>query len=165
MRPYSPYPCVCPSNTPYVQKPIYPIIGGKGNPPKIEKTNEESVLMVVRVTHNIIPAVQRPQMPANNNRNGFANSKVHCKRKRKRSQRAESAFDARGDRLSVYDLSCVRKTQLEVCANPAQDLLQCWVVREPVSLILIGSAELIDNSGVGDCSKLLIFWLSVRRSK
>ena len=85
---YSPYPCVHPSkktsdlNIPYVQKPIYTIIGGKGIPKKKrEKINEDNVLMVVRVTHYIIPAVQRPQMPANNNRNGFANSIEHCSRK------------------------------------------------------------------------------------
>ena len=104
----------------------------------------------------IIPAVQRPQMPANNNIKRFANSKEHCsrERKRKRSQRLNSAFDARGDRLCVYNLLCAGKTQLEVCANPAQDLLQCWVVREPVSLI--SSAEFIDDSGVGNCSKILI---------
>ena len=37
--------------------------------------NGDSVLMVVRVTHNIIPAVQRPQMPANNNRNKLQTQK------------------------------------------------------------------------------------------
>ena len=42
---------------------------------KGEKINGESVLMVVRVTHNIIPAVQRPQMPANNNRNKLQTQK------------------------------------------------------------------------------------------
>ena len=49
---------------------------------KKEKMNGDNVLTVVRVTHNIIPAVQRPQMPAKNNRNGFAYPIEHCSGKK-----------------------------------------------------------------------------------
>ena len=68
----------------------------------------------------------------------------------------KGAFDARGNQLSVCNVPCARKRQLEVCANPAQNLLQCWVFHEPVPILLIGGAEVVDDSGVGDCSQILI---------
>ena len=115
--------------------------------------------MVVRVTHNFIPAVQRPQMPANKNKKNVY-SIEHCSEKgriKKRRNCVKSAFDARLDRLSVYNGSCARKTQLEVRADPAEDLLQRWVLSKPIPSLLIGGAETVHDSGVGDCGEILIF--------
>ena len=61
------------------------------------------------------------------------------------------------DRLSVYVCLCARKSQLEVRADPAEDLLQRWVVHKPVSSLLVGGAEPVHDSGVGDCCEILIF--------
>lgn len=58
---------------------------------------------------------------------------------------------------SVYFGRCARKTQLEVRADPAEDLLQRWVVYKPIPSLLVGGAETIHDSGVGDCSEILIF--------
>ena len=117
--------------------------------------------MVVRITHNFIPAVQRPQMPANKNRHGYSIETLQQKKEDQEMRTCvNSAFDARGDRLSVYYRSyrsCARKTQLEVRADPAKDLLQRWVVYKPVASLLIGGAETVHDSGVGDCSEILNF--------
>ena len=69
----------------------------------------------------------------------------------------KSAFDARFDRLSVHVGRCARKTQLEVRADPAEDLLQRWVVYKPVPSLLISGTETVHDSGIGDCSEILIF--------
>ena len=115
--------------------------------------------LVLRVTHNFIPAVQRPQMPANKNRHVYSIETMQQKNQEMRKC-VNSAFDARGDRLSVYYRSyrsCARKTQLEVRADPAKDLLQRRVFYKPIASLLIGGAETVNDSGVGDCSEILIF--------